>query len=61
MADHATNIYFMQLRDKEEARIKSTPGHHQQGAMATKCLMHDTTGISLFIGNQQLIIHPKIY
>ena len=22
MADHATNTYFMQLREKEEARIK---------------------------------------
>lgn len=31
MADHATNTYFMQLREKEEARIKCTPGHHQQG------------------------------
>ena len=31
MADHATNTYFMHLRVKEEARIKSTPGHHQQG------------------------------
>ena len=31
MADHATNTYFMQLREKEEARIKSTPGHHRQG------------------------------
>ena len=61
MADHATNTYFMQLREKEEARIKSTPGHHQHGAMARKCSMLDTTAISLLIGSQQLIIHPKIY
>ena len=64
MADHATNTYFMHLRVKEEARItriKSTPGHHQHGAMARKCSMLDTTAISLLIGSQQLIIHPKIY
>ena len=61
MADHATNTYFMQLRDKEEARVKSMPGHHQQGVMARKYSMNDYTAISLLLGNQQPIVHPKIY
>ena len=58
MADHATNTYVMQLRDNEEARIKSTPGHHQHGAMARKCSMLDTTAISLLIGSQQTDYAP---
>ncbi|MEC7293564.1 MAG: hypothetical protein VXU46_01600 [Planctomycetota bacterium] len=58
MADHATNTYFMQLREKEEARIKSTPRHHQHGAMARKCSMLDTTAISLLIGSQQTDYAP---